>query len=51
MEEITYVFAVADQGQPVEITFDVQPTHYGPHGGRVGLDDGPSVRIRQFVYP
>ena len=48
---LVFVFPVADTAGPLTISFDLEPTHYWRHTARLGLPDGPSVRVRQFVYP
>ena len=48
---LTYVFRVAEPGGPLTITFSLRAERYGPHTGRIGLPDGPTLRFRQFVYP
>ena len=51
VDEVTYVFKVAERGRPVEITFDVEPSDYGLLSGWFSLEAGQPVRFRQFVYP
>ena len=48
---LVFVFPAADAAGPLTISFDLEPTHYWRHTARLGLPDGPSVRVRQFVYP
>ena len=46
-----YVFKTAQGGQPPDIVFNLQPSRMGPVSGQVGLENGPAVRLSQFIYP
>lgn len=46
-----FVFKVNQAGQPLQITFDLQPQKIGMHRGQIGLENGPEVQLNQFVYP
>jgi hypothetical protein len=51
---LVYVFAVAERGTPMTITFGFEPQVIGPRRGVVALEGAPaggSVTFRQFVYP
>jgi hypothetical protein len=48
---LLYVFAVAEPGQPVSVSFDLRHTSFGAKSGRVALADGPALDFGQFVYP
>ena len=51
-ERMTYAFGVGvGTGGPATITFELQPDKVGLVEGRVGLDGGRSLRLRQFAYP
>lgn len=50
-ERLTYVFKVSEAGEPVDVTFSLQPTDFGWLEGQVGLPDGPTLDFGQFVYP
>jgi hypothetical protein len=46
----TYEFVAADTSS-VEIILELRPTKMGPTTGMISLIGGPSVPIRQFIYP
>jgi hypothetical protein len=49
-ERLILAFRQAERGATV-ITFNTRPTRFGSLSGQVGLIDGPSLQLRQFVYP
>lgn len=50
-EAFVYVFPVAERGQPLAISFEVEPQRYWRQRARVWLPEGGAVSITQFVYP
>ena len=48
---VTYVFDWPGGNQPTTITFFVQPVRWGRVTGRIGLPEGTTLDVRQFVYP
>lgn len=48
---LVYTFGVANPNQPVQITLDLRPQRTGLLTGAVGLLNGPTLTLRQFVYP
>ena len=51
---LIYVFAVAEPGTPMVVTFNFEPQEIGRHRGIVGLESAPgprSITFRQLVYP
>lgn len=48
---ITYVFKTGLGDQPFQIVFDLEPSKLGMPKGAIGLENGPSVNISQFIYP
>ena len=50
-ERVIYTFQVAAGAEPVTVSLSLTPLQYGRQTGRIGLVDGPSWRLRQFVYP
>jgi hypothetical protein len=50
-DRLIYVFQVARPDQPTSITFHVDPQKIGLHTGQIGIDGGPSLEFRQFIYP
>lgn len=50
-ERYTYVFSVPAEGPRSDVIFHLEPEEMGRLKGRVGLDGGPSLDFRQFVYP
>jgi hypothetical protein len=50
-DRYTYVFRVGDAAQRATAVFQLEPDGYGKCEGRVGLEGGPEVALRQFVYP
>jgi hypothetical protein len=47
---LTYTFRVADQEEPLLITFSLEPETFGSLSGRVGIEHD-SLYFQQFVYP
>lgn len=50
-DRVTFVFPVRGETTRVEVALVLEPRSYGPHEGRLGVDGGPDVSFRQFVYP
>ncbi len=50
-EGITYVFTLAQPGQPATVIFNLMHETIGRQQGRVRLDDGEPVTFGQFIYP
>lgn len=50
-DDLVYVFAVDEPGQPLTISFDLRHTGFGAKSGRVGIPGGPAVEFGQLVYP
>jgi hypothetical protein len=46
-----FVFAVAEGGAPLAISFEVEPQHYWRQRGTIGPAKGDLLPITQFVYP
>lgn len=49
-DRLEYVFATAS-GQPLTLTFFLEPEHVGRHVGRIGIEDGPTVEFSQIIWP
>jgi hypothetical protein len=49
--DLLYVFAVAEPGRPLTVSFDLRHNDFGVKGGRVALPDGPALEFGQIVYP
>lgn len=50
-ERVYYTFRVREPGAPMQVRFTVEPARAGRIGGRIGIDDGRDVAIRQFIFP
>ena len=50
-DDLVYVFAIDEPGQPLTISFDLRHTGFGAKSGRVALPDGPALEFGQLVYP
>ncbi|MDQ2654906.1 MAG: hypothetical protein M3Z20_17880 [Chloroflexota bacterium] len=50
-DHLIFVFAVAQPGQPVAVTFDLRHTAFGPTSGQVGLADEMAVDFGQLILP
>lgn len=48
---VHYTFAVTEPGRPTAITIEVKPQTIGNLQGQAGLDQGPPIRFRQWIYP
>jgi hypothetical protein len=51
---LIYVFAVAEPGTPMVVTFNFEPQEIGRHRAIVGLESSPAPRsltFHQLVYP
>ena len=49
---VTHIFKVGDEdGQPLDITFQLESNQIGITRGRIGVQNGPSVEITQLIYP
>jgi hypothetical protein len=51
-DRLVYVFPMRVHGEPVTVTFLLQPQRIGLTAGRVGVDGGAGVAaFRQFSFP
>src|SRR5688572_13690542 len=50
-DRIRYAFRSSQLGARVEVTFRLKAEHGGPYRGRIGVDDGLDVEVRQLVFP
>jgi hypothetical protein len=50
-ERLTYSFAVGETQRRTAISFSVNLERMGWHHGCIGLDHGPSLCFRQFIFP
>ena len=50
-EIVTYVFNIADPGQPAQIRFDYEYEKAGPARGEMRLEGGPTLQFNSFVFP
>jgi hypothetical protein len=50
-DRLTYVFAISQMGQQIEITFQVKPERPGRVAGRLGLEDGTTLSFAHVIYP
>jgi hypothetical protein len=50
-DRYVYVFRNPDPTQSGLVTFYLEPERAGPCRASVGIEGGPSLEIRQFVYP
>ena len=50
-DQLIYVFAIDEPGQPMTITVDLRHSTFGLKSGRVGLGAGPTLDFNQFVFP
>ncbi|MGE5602105.1 MAG: hypothetical protein ACM30E_03585 [Nitrososphaerales archaeon] len=48
---IAYEFEVEDASAPVHIFIDYEFEHFGMSQAQLGLEGGPEIVLRQFVYP
>jgi hypothetical protein len=48
---VYYTFRVREPGVPMQVRFTVEPTRAGRIGGRIGVDAGRDVAIRQLIFP
>ena len=48
---IRYSFRSSPPGARVEVKFRLKAQHGGPYRGRIGVDDGLDVEVRQLVFP
>jgi hypothetical protein len=46
-----FVFRVIDPHEPTGVVFHLEPDEMGSFEGRMGLDGGEAVLVRQFAYP
>lgn len=46
-----YSFPLAQESDRTRVRFDITYKKVGRLAGRLGTPDGPSVEVRQFVYP
>jgi hypothetical protein len=50
-DRIHYVFHMSKPGDPLLVSFNIQAEQIGLVDARIGVDDGPDVKLKQFVYP
>jgi hypothetical protein len=50
-DRLVMIFPLAEPGRGTSIELEFQPQKAGLVRGRVGVEGGPSVPFRQFVYP
>lgn len=50
-ERFTFLFRLHEGEAAIPIVFAVEPDRPGLIDGEVGLEQGPSIRFRQFIYP
>jgi hypothetical protein len=50
-DRIRYAFRSSEPGARVEVTFRLKAERGGPYRGRIGVDDGLDVEVRQLVFP
>lgn len=50
-ERLVMVFPLAESGRGTSIELELQPHKIGLVHGQVGVEGGPAVPLRQFVYP
>jgi hypothetical protein len=50
-DRLTYVFPLSQPDRPTAVTFHMEAETPGPVSGQAGLENGPVVSFRQFIYP
>jgi hypothetical protein len=50
-DRIHYAFRSSRPAARVEVTFRLKAEHGGRYRGRIGVDDGLDVEVRQLVFP
>lgn len=50
-DDLVYVFAVDEPGQPLTVSFDLRHIEFGAKSGRVAAPNGQTIEFGQFVYP
>jgi hypothetical protein len=50
-ERFTYVFALSPPARPTAVTFHLEAETPGSVPGQAGLENGPVVSFRHFIYP
>jgi hypothetical protein len=50
-DRFVYVFSAVDPDRPQIVTFQLVHDRFGRERGELGLIDGPSVALSQFVFP
>lgn len=48
---VYYTFRIRQPGASIQVRFTVEPAGAGRIGGRIGVDDGREVAIRQLIFP
>jgi hypothetical protein len=48
---VYYTFGVREPGASMQVRFTVEPARAGRIGGRIGVDDGREVALRQLIFP
>lgn len=50
-ERLTYVFTLSTPARPTAVTFHLEAEAPGSVPGQAGLENGPVVSFRHFIYP
>jgi hypothetical protein len=50
-DHVTFVFKIPKAGKPFRITFNMESNRLGFAQGQVGIENGPTLRLSQFIYP
>jgi hypothetical protein len=50
-DRLIYTFNLPDPSRPTAVTFHLEANAFGRMPVSVGLDSGPQLHLRQFVYP
>ena len=50
-EHFTYIFTLSQPDRPTAVTFHIEPEIPGSVPGQAGLENGPEVSFRHFIYP
>ena len=50
-DDVTYTFALSEEGSAATIVFSVLYDDIGRNGGEITLEGHPPVKLSQFIYP
>ena len=50
-DRFVYVFRVTEAGRPTSVTYHYEPNRYGRMPVSLGIEGGPELAFRQFIYP